>query len=139
MPAKNVPIIDYSTQPIHFPESLRWYHVSILAALLIFGGLIRFDRIGRQSQWPDEFWSVYLSTGRGDQAFQLPGGKLLNPPPHLLSLADAPPWWNIWTGMGSAVHPPIYHIVLRWWMDILGESDWATRSLSAVLDLVGVL
>src|SRR5271155_3981837 len=85
--------------------------LSVLGLLLILGTVIRFYRIDRESQWPDEFWSVYLSTGRGDDVFTHPYGVWLDPPP-AENLAGAPSWPHIWTGMGATAHPPLYHIVL---------------------------
>jgi len=116
----------------------RWLAWVVVAGLLGLGAFLRFHQIKQQSQWPDEFWSVYLSTGRGGEIFHLPTGKLLDPPPKAM-LEGAPAWPHIWTSMVNAVHPPVYHIVLRWWMDVAGESDTATRGLSALLSLAGVV
>jgi uncharacterized membrane protein len=125
--------------PHGFAGRTRWFHWAILGVLLVLAGLIRFDRIGQESLWPDEFWSsLYLATGRGNMVFDLPVGVLLDPPPHT-TLRGAPSWPHIWTGLGSVVHPPLYMIVLRWWMDIFGESDTATRGFSAVMSLIGII
>lgn len=32
-------------------------------------------------------------------------------------------------------HPALYYLLLGWWTDLLGDSDWAARSLSAVASL----
>ena len=109
-----------------------------LAILLAIGATIRIHHIDRESQWVDEFWSVYISTGRGDQVFTLPGGKLFDPPPSE-TLTAAPSWPHIWTGMDATVHPPLYHILLRWWMDLFGETDPSTRGFSTLLSLLGVI
>jgi hypothetical protein len=119
-------------------RGMRWFHWIILAGILGIGAELRFHHIDRQSQFPDEFWSVYLSTGRGFDLFRLPQGKLLDPPPKAM-MDGAPSWPHIWTGMGTAVHPPLYHIFLRWWMDLFGESDRSTRGFSALCSLAGIL
>ena len=109
-----------------------------LVGILAAGTYLRFYRIERQSLWSDEIYGVYLATGRGEQVFTLPTARLLDPPPQIL-LKDAPSWPHVWTGMGAVPQPPLYHIVLRWWMDLFGESDLATRGLSAIFSLAGVL
>jgi hypothetical protein len=133
-----IQVVAYREPGTSMPVNRRVWILLALGASLLFGGFIRFYGIAHESLWPDEFWSVYISTGRGDGAFMLPGGKLLDPPPPEM-MAGAPSWIHIWTGMGTAVHPPLYHILLRWWMDLFGEGDAATRSLSAILSLVGIV
>jgi 4-amino-4-deoxy-L-arabinose transferase-like glycosyltransferase len=129
------------------PPAYRWrekcgahWHFAyvVLAVLLVFGGIVRWHEIGREGQSADEFWSVYLSTGRGKTVFLLPAGKLLNPPPPA-TMEGAPGWWHIWSGMINAIHPPLYHIVLRWWMDLFGQGDRATRALSGFFSLAAAV
>jgi uncharacterized membrane protein len=111
----------------------------ILAVLLALGAGLRFHQITKVGQWPDEFWSsVHLATGRGTAIFDLPTSVLMNPPPQTM-LADAPAWPHIWTGLKGVVHPPLYFILLRWWMDIFGSGDFSTRTFSTVASLGGVI
>lgn len=120
---------------------IRRIHLAILLCLLAIGAFFRFCRIDRQALWLDEYWTVYLSTGRGQTGsslFDAPLGVLFDPPPPV-GFSDAPSWPHIWTGLDSAIHPPLYFIVLRWWVDVFGDSDAAMRSLSAILDLAAVL
>ncbi|MGD1277990.1 MAG: glycosyltransferase family 39 protein [Tepidisphaeraceae bacterium] len=120
---------------------LKWIHLLLLVTLLAAGAAVRFYRLGEASLWLDEYWSVYISTAHaqaGTSVFDAPRGVVLDPPPST-GFADAPPWWRIWTGMSSAVHPPLYHIVLRWWIDLFGDGDFSTRSLSTLLDLAGAV
>jgi 4-amino-4-deoxy-L-arabinose transferase-like glycosyltransferase len=109
-----------------------------MIAILAAGTFSRFRGIARQSLWSDEIYGIYLATGRGEQALDLPTGRLLDPPPQV-GLAGAPSWPHVWTGLTAVPQPPLYHILLRWWMDLFGESDLATRGLSAALGLAGVL
>jgi uncharacterized membrane protein len=121
------------------PPSIRLRHCLILAILLALGAALRFHQITKVGQWPDEFWSsVHLATGRGTQIFDLPTAVLINPPPQTM-LANAPPWWHIWTGLKNVVHPPLYFILLRWWMDALGPGDLSTRAFSSLASLAGVI
>jgi hypothetical protein len=118
---------------------IRWHTLLILAAILAVGAAVRFYEITKIGLWPDEFWSsVHLATGRGTAIFDLPTGVLIDPPPQTL-LAGAPHWWHIWTGLRNIVHPPLYLILLRWWMDLFGTGDLATRSFSALASLAGVV
>jgi len=110
----------------------------VLLSILAAGTFLRFHQIQRQSLWSDEIYGIYLATGRGEQALTLPTGRLLDPPPQVL-LAGAPSWPHVWTGLAAVPQPPLYHIVLRWWMDLFGESDFSTRALSAVLSLIAVV
>ncbi|HWB55268.1 MAG TPA: glycosyltransferase family 39 protein, partial [Tepidisphaeraceae bacterium] len=63
----------------------------------------------------------------------------LDHPPDLLSLADARPVWKIWMHMGEEFHPPLYSIALRLWRDLFGSTEAATRSLSALAGMLGIL
>jgi len=127
--------VDQSSPPARVPLHC-WL---ILAALLAIGAGLRFHQITKVSQWPDEFWSsVHLATGRGTQIFDLPTGVLIDPPPQTM-LAGSPSWPHIWTGLKNVVHPPVYFILLRWWMDLFGPGDFSTRTFSAICSLAGVV
>jgi uncharacterized membrane protein len=106
----------------------------ILAGLLGIGGFFRFDHLARQSLWVDEFWALYLATGRGNLIFDLPLGRVIESPP-AVGFAGAPHWWHIWTGLASTPHPPLYHLALRGWVDLFGDGDFAVRAMSAVFGL----
>ncbi|MGD0767789.1 MAG: glycosyltransferase family 39 protein [Tepidisphaeraceae bacterium] len=112
---------------------------AILAGLIALGAGLRFHQITKVGLWPDEFWSsVHLATGRGAAVLDLPAGVLFDPPPPTL-LQGAPPWWHVWTGLAGIVHPPVYLILLRWWMDAFGSGDFSTRAFSAVASLAGIV
>jgi uncharacterized membrane protein len=92
-----------------------------LVVILAAGAFLRFFRIERQSLWSDEIYGIYMASGRGGQVLTLPTGRMLDPPPRIL-LNGAPSWPHVWTGLDADAHPPLYLIVLRWWMDLLGDS-----------------
>jgi hypothetical protein len=125
------------TNPINWPR-VRWFHWLVLALLLAAGTSIRWDRIDKQSLWIDEYWALYLATGRGDQLFQTPHNVILDPPPRI-GIAGAPHWWHIWPGLGSVTHPPAYFLALRAWIEFFGDSDRAIRSLSTLFSLAGIM
>jgi hypothetical protein len=109
-----------------------------LSIVLLVAAFVRFYQIGGPSLWMDEMWSVEISTGRGSAHDVLPVGVVQDQQMDLTSLADAPPWWNIWTHMSGVVHPPLYHVALRWWMDLFGNGPAAVRGLSAAMSVVAV-
>ncbi len=111
----------------------------LLLILLAVAGAVRFYDLTKVGLWPDEYWSsVHLATGRGTAIFDLPHGVLFDPPPQTL-LEGAPSWPHIWTGLRSIVHPPLYLIFLRWWMDFFGPADFSTRSFSVFASLAAIL
>jgi len=112
--------------------------IYILCLFLCVGAFLRFDRISKPSLWVDEYWALYLATGRGNLIFDLPLNTLIRSPPSS-NFTDAPHWWHIWTGLATTPHPPLYHLMLRAWVDIFGDSDLATRAMSAVFGLAGIL
>jgi hypothetical protein len=123
----------------HVAPRLRWFHFIILIALLAAGAALRFHDLTKIGLWPDEFWSsVHMASGRGNSVLALPSGVLFNPPPQT-ELRDAPHWWHIWTGLDTILHPPLYLILLRWWMDVFGTSDVSTRCFSTVASLASVV
>jgi hypothetical protein len=104
----------------------------ILIFILAIGIFIRFSNLTRTSLWMDEIWSIEISTGRGSMHDTLPTDKIQANQPDLTTLTSAPPWWNVRTTFNLVIHPPLYHIVLRWWMDGFGNSTAAVRALSAI-------
>lgn len=118
---------------------VRWHHWAILIAIIAIGAGLRFHQITRVGLWPDEFWSsVHLATGRGTSLFDLPSGVLFNPPP-AANFENAPAWWHIWSGLRGVIHPPVYLILLRGWIDLFGDADFSTRAFSALASLAGAL
>jgi uncharacterized membrane protein len=117
---------------------IRWFHWLLLAVLLLIGADFRFTGIGRQSVWLDEYWTLYLATGRGNQLFDLPNNAIIDSPPDV-GFTAAPAPWRIWTGLSTTTHPPLYMLALRAWVDVFGDSDAAIRSLSAVCSLLAVV
>jgi hypothetical protein len=113
---------------------VRWFHLLILIFLLLIGGMMRTYRIGKESLSLDEYWALYLATGRGSELYQIPYGVIVESPPQI-GFTAAPAWWHIWTGLSSTTHPPLYHVALRWWIDLFGQGDEQLRALSALFGL----
>jgi hypothetical protein len=108
--------------------------IAILGLILTLAAVVRLDQIVKQNLWLDEYWTLYLATGRGDSIFQLPQNQIIEHPP-AVGFAGAPAWWHIWKGINTTSHPPLYHIVLRLWVDVLGAGDWSIRMMSTAFSL----
>jgi 4-amino-4-deoxy-L-arabinose transferase-like glycosyltransferase len=121
---------------------VRWFHLLILFALIAEGAVLRFDRLGSDSLWLDEYWTLYLATGRdqfGHGILEIPTGVVLDPPP-AMGFDGAPPWWTVCTSVASAGgNGPVFSVVLRWWVDLVGTDDFALRTLPTLFSLANVL
>jgi uncharacterized membrane protein len=117
----------------------RWFHLLLLLLLLVIGSQLRFHRIAQQSLWIDEYWAVYLATGRAEALYQIPRGQIIQSPPPQVGFSGAPAWPHIWHGLASVTHPPLYYLTLRAWIDLFGDTDFSTRAMSATFGLAGVI
>jgi len=113
--------------------------VILLSLILTLAAGLRFYGIQRDSLWTDEFLTLELSTSRGLTESIMPRDQIAVNPPHPTGLRDAPPWWRGWRAMDTDTHPPLHPMLLRFWRETFGEGDFAARSLSAVLSLLGVV
>lgn len=76
-----------------------------VAAILLLGLVLRFLFLAEHSYWLDEIYSIDFSHGD---------------------------WPGLIRATANDVHPPLYYVMLSAWMSWFGESEIATRSLSAV-------
>jgi len=81
----------------------------ILLAILVLAAALRLFRLGAQSFWNDEGTSARVAER------SLP----------LITAAAV-----------ADIHPPLYYYALHFWRDLWGESEFALRSLSAVLGVL---
>jgi uncharacterized membrane protein len=123
------------TQP-PTPPTRRQFALLIL--ILAVAAFVRFYRIGTPSLWSDELWSIEMAMGHGSVHDAFPDGVVRFDQPIPTNLAAAAPWWDIWTHVQVITHPPLYYIILRWWITLFGNSPAATRSLSALFSLAAV-
>jgi hypothetical protein len=117
--------------------SPRWFYWGILFVILALAVPMRWYRIDKESLSLDEYWALYLATGRGSELFQIPYNVIVQSPPKV-GFAGAPPWWHIWTGLSSTTHPPLYHVILRCWVDWFGQNDLPIRALSLLFGIGAV-
>ncbi len=108
--------------------------ISILILIVAIGGVLRCHKITKENLWIDEYRTLYLATGRGDSIYRLPLNQIIGHPPDV-GFSDAPAWWYIWNGLNTTSHPPLYHILLRFWVDLLGDGDRSIRGMSTVFSL----
>ena len=85
----------------------------LLAGILLVGICLRLYNLDEESLWFDEGVSVFRS------AQSLPG-----------LMEDA-------RNVGG--NPPLYFIVLHYWMELFGQSEWAVRSLSVLFGMFSLL
>ena len=87
----------------------------LVPGVILTAALVRLLYLNQESYWFDEIWAV--NQVRGSLASVLE------------SLAS------------EDVHPPLYPILLWFWVRLLGEAEWATRLLSVIAGTgaVGVL
>jgi len=114
-------------------------YLILLGLILLVAAFLRFDQITGPSLWMDEIWSIEMAMGHGSLHDHLPPNVIRDDQPDLTGLAAAGPWWSICTHLGGVTHPPLYFVVLRWWMDIFGIGALATRSLSAIFSLAAIV
>jgi mannosyltransferase len=84
-----------------------------LAAFVALGVLLRVYDLAGESLWRDEVWSIDFA--RLDI-------------PHLLDRLRS-----------FDVHPPLYYLLLHYWLILWGESEFATRMLSVLFGSLAII
>jgi uncharacterized membrane protein len=113
--------------------------IAAFVLILLVAGFLRFYHIAEASLWMDEIWSVEMAMGHGSLHDHLGPNVIHYDQPLLTGTDYAAGWWGICTHLGGVTHPPLYFIVLRWWIDLFGNSAAAIRSLSAIFSLAGIV
>ncbi len=88
----------------HQPSAVS--HRVLLFLILVIAAFLRFYRLDAQSFWNDEGNSARIA----ERSLQL-----------------------ITEGAAGDIHPPLYYYLLHFWRGFFGSSEFALRSLSAVL------
>lgn len=90
-------------------QALSWIERNKLILILLIcclGFFLRFYDLGGESYWFDETMSLYFS--------QQDIGSIFNPPAYETHI------------------PPLYYLLLHFWIGLFGTSEFAVRSLSAI-------
>ncbi len=83
----------------------------LLIAIVIAGAGLRLYNIGEKSYWVDEEFSVMHSSTSLQELFE---------------------------SSAAETHPPLYYIMLHFWIRLFGDSETATRSLSAIFSILSI-
>ena len=110
-----------------------------LGMILVIAAGLRIHGIALRSMSNDELGTLETTAGRGQIHLTLPRNIAFTPPPAVTSMNGAAPAWKVPLVMQSDVHPPLYFIALRLWQDIFGNSDAASRAMSALAGTLCVL
>ena len=102
------PRSDATFEPTYTLGGLR--RELLLAGILVAALALRLPRLGTQSLWTDEIYSVAVRASLSI--------------PDLLAMPQDP-------------HPPLYYLLLGW-MELFGTSPWAVRSLSVLCSVAAV-
>jgi mannosyltransferase len=92
-------------------KSWRLDNSTFLVLLMLAGAFLRFWDIAKASIWHDEGFTMMLAPMDVSQ---------------------------IIARTARDVHPPLYYLMLHYWMEIFGNSETAARGLSAVLLILAI-
>lgn len=85
----------------------------ILLLIVALGALLRIVNLGADSIWLDEAYSIQFA--------RLPVPQLLD------------------ETASSDVHPPLYYLLLHYWIKLCGDTEAAARMLSALFGILAIL
>jgi uncharacterized membrane protein len=117
---------------------LKW----IVIALLGIGILFRFSNLGQKVYWHDEvFTSMEATAHTGSELTSKMFNGQQRAPSELLSYQRIDPTRTIPQlifGIGSEdpQHPPLFYVLMHFWMRCWGSSIIVTRSFAAILSLL---
>jgi len=90
----------------------RSLQIPVLLVILLVGAVFRLYRLGAQSLWVDEGWSLWLA----DSSI-----------PTIVELT------------AQDVHPPLFYTLLHFWVEVFGATEGGLRSFSAVASILAIL
>jgi uncharacterized membrane protein len=114
----------------------------LIIILLLVGVFFRFYNLDRKVYWHDEtFTSLRISGYTSKELFDLVfDGRIINRE-DLQKFQRVNPEKNLIDTLKSLAiedpqHPPLYYVLLRWWVQIFGNSVATIRSFSALISLL---
>jgi uncharacterized membrane protein len=116
----------------------------LLVAITAVAVALRLWGLGAPSLGPDEFNSVFASTGRSfSDAFVPLGIVLERAPAPPTSLEQAAAWPHIWGAANGNPHgnphPPLHALCLRAWREAFGDTEFSLRLPSVLASAAAVL
>jgi uncharacterized membrane protein len=113
--------------------------IAALVIILLVAAFFRFSQITSASLWMDEIWTIEMAMGHGSVQDRLPQYVIESRNLPLTDPAHAAPWHHVWTHLDGYAHPPLYYILLRFWIDLFGAGALSVRSLSAIFSLISIV
>jgi uncharacterized membrane protein len=124
--------------------SHRWFHPVLLLIWIMVGASLRFTHLDGKPPWTDEFATLVFSLGNSFKTVPLnqviPLDTLLSPLHPNPSAAASDVIHHLIT---EDHHPPLYFVLVHWWMQLFPASDgyvslWAARSLPALFGVASI-
>ncbi len=131
----------------HFLKKLyshRWFHPLLLLIWIIIGVSLRLTHLAGKPPWTDEFATLVFSLGNSFKTVAL--NQVISLDTLLAPLRPNP------NASASDVihylttedhHPPLYFVLVHWWMQLFPTTDgyvslWAARSLPALFGVASI-
>ncbi len=105
-------------------------------AIFVIAAGLRIYHLDAAGLWFDERYTRVVVSGHEAEFAAVPIGRVLDPAPDFSSLSSPGPWRRLLVPLDR--HPPLYPLVLRAWLDVLGDSDYVGRMLSVVSSLAAL-
>ncbi len=106
--------------------------------LIIGAAALRLWGLTREALWFDEIWHVELSNGHGSEFAAIPIDQFIPRQENYVALSEARAWHSIPRHMEYVLHPPLYHLLLRGWREVVGDSPLRLRGFSVIASVLGV-
>ncbi|MEW6075502.1 MAG: glycosyltransferase family 39 protein [Candidatus Omnitrophota bacterium] len=120
----------------------------MLGACLLLGFVLRMQSLSSRSLWTDEFFTLFLSTGHGDEVSRLiaangtqgitayRAGALKQ----FLRNDASKGIRDVLRGvLATDTHPPLYYGIMHYWLKVFGDSAVPARMFSVCVGLIAVL
>ena len=117
----------------------QWIFFGALALALMLAALVRFHRLGDEDYWLDELHSLANSAGRRAEFESVPHGVIFSSYARSTDLAPTSTIGAAWRGMTADTHPPLYFVLLWGWRQLVGDGEFAIRSLSVIFSVLSIL
>lgn len=112
----------------------------LLGLTFLLAVAVRFYGLGTQDYWFDELYSLSFSAGKKAEFASLPYGQIIREFDLTTDIDASTSIATIVSSMRSVdTHPPVYFILLWGWRSLVGESEFAVRSLSAGFSVLTVV